>query len=103
MANAAQSRMSRLSGVSFAVLVFSFVLQASGQPSSPAGFTNSLRMRMVPIQPGSFRMGETKATPKSIFGQAEYLAHGDWDEHPVHEVAITQPFFIADEEVTIAQ
>src|SRR6185436_16204417 len=26
-----------------------------------------------------------------------------WDEHPVHEVAITRSFFIADEEVTVAQ
>lgn len=71
------------------------------QPAAP--FTNSVGMRLVPIAPGTFRMGEGKATPKSVFGQAEYLARGDWDEHPVHEVTITQPFFIADEEVTITQ
>lgn len=70
---------------------------------SPAAFTNSLGMRLVPIASGKFRMGETQATPTKVFGQAAYLARGDWDEHPVHEVAITQPFFIADEEVTSAQ
>ena len=58
---------------------------------------------MVPIGPGTFRMGETRPTPKSVFGQADYLARGDWDEHPVHEVEITYPFFIAEEEVTSAQ
>jgi formylglycine-generating enzyme required for sulfatase activity len=70
---------------------------------SDAPFTNSLGMRMVPIKPGSFQMGETQATPKATFRQAEYLKRGDWDEHPVHEVQITQPFLIADEEVTVTQ
>ena len=70
---------------------------------SNAPFTNSLGMRMVPIKPGIFQMGETQATPKGMFGQAEYRKFGDWDEHPVHEVQITQPFLIADEEVTATQ
>jgi hypothetical protein len=60
-------------------------------------------MRMVPVNPGAFRMGEGRATPKSVFGQAAYLTHGDWDEHPVHDVRITHVFHIAEEEVTSAQ
>ena len=69
----------------------------------PVAFTNSLGMRMVPVKPGTFRMGETRATPRQVFGQADYLTRGDWDEHPTHEVAITQPFLIADQETTVAQ
>ena len=65
--------------------------------------TNSVGMRLLPIKPGAFAMGESQGTPKTVFGQAEYLARGDWDEHPVHEVAITYPFLIAETEVTIEQ
>lgn len=68
-----------------------------------APFTNSLGMRMVPIKPGTFRMGGTQPTAKTSFGQAEYLQAGDWDEHPVHEVTLTHSFFIADTEVTAEQ
>ena len=50
--------------------------------------TNSLGMRMVRIQPGSFLMGSPQ---------------GDWDEQPVHEVAIGRSFFIDATEVTNAQ
>ncbi|MBI5693436.1 MAG: SUMF1/EgtB/PvdO family nonheme iron enzyme [Verrucomicrobia bacterium] len=74
-----------------------------GAAELPAAFTNSLGMRLVPIAPGTFRMGETKPTPGSVFGQAAYLRRGDWDEHPVHEVVLTQPFLIGEEEVTSEQ
>src|SRR5687767_12459046 len=67
-----------------------------GADQAAAPFTNSLGMRMLPIRPGSFQMGERLKTPKDVFGQAEYLARGDWDEHPVHEVTLTRPFFIAE-------
>ena len=84
-----------------ALLTGAVWLVARGQDS--AAYTNSLGMRMLPIKPGTFRMGEAQATPKAVFGQAEYLVRGDWDEHPVHEVSISYPFSIADEEVTIEQ
>ena len=64
---------------------------------------NSLGMRMVPIAPGSFMMGESQPTPAKVFAIAEYLRRGDWDEHPVHRVTLTRAFFIADEEVTAEQ
>src|SRR5215203_2812133 len=102
MANVAHPQWSRPSRSVFATVLFGLILQAPALAQSPAGFTNSLGMRMVPIRPGTFRMGEARPTLKSVFGQAEYLVRGDWDEQPVHEVAITQPFFIADEEVTSA-
>ncbi len=50
--------------------------------------TNSLGMTMVRIEAGSFEMGSTQ---------------GDWDERPVHEVTISQPFFMSATEVTNAQ
>jgi len=80
------------------------VLGFAATPQTPqTPFTNSLGMRMLPIAPGTFRMGEMRDPPPAIFGQRDDLARGDWDEHPVHEVVITRPFFIAEEEVTAEQ
>ena len=50
---------------------------------------NSLGMKMIRIEPGSFVMG-------SIEG-------GDFDERPVHKVTISRPFYMAATEVTNAQ
>ena len=64
-------------------------------------FTNTLGMRMIPIEPGAFTMGETNETSPDVFKQPKYLTRGDWDEHPAREIEITKPFFIAEVEVTI--
>jgi formylglycine-generating enzyme required for sulfatase activity len=51
-------------------------------------FINSLAMEMVRIEAGSYSMGS---------------ANGDFDEEPVHNVTITQPFYMGKCEVTNAQ
>jgi formylglycine-generating enzyme required for sulfatase activity len=51
-------------------------------------FTNSLGMKFVRIEPGTFQMGST---------------NGDFDEVPVHNVTITEPFYISQFEVTNAE
>jgi formylglycine-generating enzyme required for sulfatase activity len=53
-----------------------------------ASFVNSLGMRMVRIEPGSFTMGSTQ---------------GDFDERPVHRVSISKPFYLGACEVTNAE
>ena len=53
-----------------------------------ASFVNSLGMRMVRIEPGSFAMGSSQ---------------GDFDERPVHKVSISKPFYLGAHEVTNAQ
>ncbi|MHC4526941.1 MAG: SUMF1/EgtB/PvdO family nonheme iron enzyme, partial [Planctomycetota bacterium] len=52
-------------------------------------FTNSIGMKFVHIEPGSFMMGSVEG--------------GDFDERPVHKVNITRPFYMAVTEVTNAQ
>ena len=54
-----------------------------------AGFTNSIGIGLVRIEPGRFAMGQEKG--------------GDWDERPVHEVTIGHPFLMGVTEVTNAQ
>ena len=53
-------------------------------------FVNSLRMEMIPIPAGTFRMGSTG-------GDADY------DERPVHTVTISEPFYMSKTEVTNGQ
>jgi sulfatase modifying factor 1 len=65
-------------------------LAPRSQPTQlPNTFSNSIGMKFVRIEPGSFLMGQE--------------AGGDWDERPVHNVTITKPFHIAVTEVTNIQ
>ncbi|MFC1596821.1 SUMF1/EgtB/PvdO family nonheme iron enzyme, partial [Planctomycetota bacterium] len=57
-------------------------------PTGPT-HVNSLGMRLVRIEPGTFSMGSPE--------------RGDFDERPVHNVTITKPFYLAGTEVTNAQ
>jgi len=66
--------------------------KAATKPSSEKEtdtFVNSLGMKFVRIEAGSFLMGQKEG--------------GDWDERSVHRVAITGPFWMAVTEVTNAQ
>ena len=68
--------------------------------------TNSIGMKLVPIQPGTFTMGQDVPP---IAGNGNMETHhaefrsADWDEKPVHRVTLTQPFHMALTEVTLGQ
>ncbi|MBM4025058.1 MAG: glycoside hydrolase [Planctomycetes bacterium] len=70
------------------VVAVSGSLRAEGAGDSST-FVNTLGMKMVRIEPGSFAMGQATG--------------GDFDERPVHRVTISQPFFLSQTEVTNAQ
>ena len=66
-------------------------------------YTNSIGMHLVRIEPGSFMMGKGETSlPMEVAG-AEWRVNGDFDEHPVHKVTISNPFYMAIYEVTNAQ
>jgi hypothetical protein len=56
----------------------------------PRAVTNSIGMKLVLIEPGSFRMGSS-------------LSRDTWEEQPVHDVTLSDPFLISETEVTIDQ
>jgi len=58
--------------------------------SKAEGHTNSLGMKMLSIEPGTFEMGRTAGR--------DY-----WDEQPVHKVTISKGFHISETEVTAEQ
>ena len=69
----------------------------------PVVLTNGIGMQLVPIQPGSFRMGfGDKPVPTEIAVRS-WREKGDFDEYPAHRVSITGPLFMAIYEVTNSQ
>ena len=85
-------------------LVLGCALAASGA-ERPKGkdYTNSLGMRLVRIEPGSFMMGVGETPlPDEVAGKPHRL-EADFDERPVHEVTISKPFYMGVYEVTNAQ
>ncbi len=73
-------------------------------PTEPT-FTNSLGMQLVRIEPGTFTMGvgNTPLPTDLSEGGRDELENGDFDEHPNHDVTITQPFYAGIYEVTNAE
>ena len=80
----------------------------------PAGkeFTNSIGMKFACIKPGVFQMGQVKTPlPKELLpiidgkrgGLMDFLNEGDYDEHPVHTVEISTPFYMGTVQITNAQ
>lgn len=73
-------------------LVMSFLMASSSLAagnSSDREFTNSIGMKFLRIEPGSFLMGSASG--------------GDFDERPVHRVHISRPYHLSVTEVTNAQ
>jgi formylglycine-generating enzyme required for sulfatase activity len=71
--------------------------------------TNSIGMKLVRIEPGTFTMGQDGPPMKDYLRQKRFgemhkdIDRIDFDEKPAHQVTITQPFHIGVTEVTVAQ
>lgn len=74
--------------------------------AAPGGeeLTNSLGMRLVRIEPGTFLMGQDgpPADYQTVL-HADRCDQADWDERPAHRVRITTELHVAVTEVTLAQ
>jgi len=82
-----ESRMIRMLSISAVLLC----LGPAARPSPEPGFVNSVGIKMIRIEPGTFQMGNPNARLDS------------WDEKPVHKVTISKPFQISETEITIEQ
>jgi formylglycine-generating enzyme required for sulfatase activity len=72
-------------------------------------FTNSIGMKFIRIEPGTFIMGwDGSKLPEQITTATEFSGNrkvhipenGDYDEPPTHKVTITKPFYMGVYEVT---
>ena len=83
-------------------LMFSSSVKAA-MPKGPS-YTNSIGMKFVRIEPGTFTMGVGKTPlPLELTNMRGTQAEGDFDEKPNHKVTITKPFYIGVFEVTNKQ
>ena len=107
-------RSSIKTAVTGALLCLASTALAQGwQGLSQKEFTNSIGMKFVRIEPGTFTMGtpEDAILPDALTtdlvkekpGPMPQRIHGDFDEHPAHSVEITQAFYLAVMEVTNGQ
>ncbi|MHC4157254.1 MAG: formylglycine-generating enzyme family protein [Planctomycetota bacterium] len=86
-------------------LVLGLVCPAGGRAAempTEREYTNSLGMKFVRIEPGTFEMGQldTPLPLEVVRPGADFLSVGDFDERPVHDVTITKPFYMGVCEVT---
>ncbi len=75
-------------------------------------FTNSIGMKLVRIEPGSFMMGQLKTIDPEVLpvidkgnrgGRFDLMSDGNFDEKPVHGVTISKAFSMGMFEVTNKQ
>lgn len=65
---------------------------------------NSIGMKLVPIAPGKFRMGQDGPLARyNLKKDPAKFDDADWDEMPAHEVVLTKPFHLGVTEVTLGQ
>ena len=83
------------------VTVFISGVQA-GDVGDAQWYVNSLKMKFVRIEQGTFQMGQVKTPlpPEVTVNGLDFTRTGDFDEHPVHRVKITKPFYMGIVEVT---
>jgi len=96
-------------------VIFTAVVMCCGkaghEAEMPAGgeYTNSIGMKFVRIERGSFEMGQVERLPWQLLpvfrgrGMFDLLYEGDFDERPVHRVRISKPFYMGVYEVTNCQ
>jgi len=91
--------------VAFGTLVLGLIFAYAAYRAFPGGsgaavepFTNSVGMKMVKLDGGTFRMGSPPGEP----GKVAKEGFGD-DEGPAHEVTVAGPFLMAATEVTHLQ
>jgi formylglycine-generating enzyme required for sulfatase activity len=89
--------------------ILSALLLASASLPAAEPITNSIGMKLVRIEAGSFTMGQDGPPLEDYlrskrFGEI-WKAHDriDFDEKPAHAVTITHPFFMGVTEVTLGQ
>ena len=76
--------------------------QAALRAAEP--ITNSIGMKLVPISPGTFTMGQDgPAADYNVKAHAEKFDDADWDEKPAHQVTISTAYHIGATEVTLGQ
>ena len=96
------------------VLGIALAAEAARMPTEKQ-YSNSIGMKFVRIEPGTFDMGYGYGgqLPQELLaarehggrniGLSQFGKNGDYDEHPTHRVTITKPYYMGVYEVTNRQ
>jgi formylglycine-generating enzyme required for sulfatase activity len=102
--------MRQASATIFGCILLIIAASLHGAEKPPRESVNSIGMRLVRIEPGSFDMGvDSVPLPPELTSGLRGVSwdrpdgNGDYDESPVHRVTITQPLIIGATEVTVEQ
>lgn len=80
------------------------LLTAAATLSAAQPFTNSIGMKFVPIEPGTFTMGQDgPLCDRKMGNHPERDNDADFDEKPAHRVTLNKAFQMAVTEVTLGQ
>jgi formylglycine-generating enzyme len=89
------------------LVLFVSSVYSVGRSAEPV--TNSIGIKLMPIEPGTFTMGQDGPPLEDYLRQKRFgemhkdIDRIDFDEKPAHEVTITQPFYMGFTEVTVGQ
>lgn len=92
-----------------AVVLATLLLAPLSELHAAEPVTNSIGMKLIPIEPGTFTMGQDGPALDDYLRQKRFgemhkdFDRIDFDEKPAHRVTISQPFFMGVTEVTVAQ
>jgi formylglycine-generating enzyme required for sulfatase activity len=98
-----------LSTMKLHTLIPAWILAAFSTLHGAEPVTNSIGMKLVPIQPGTFTMGQDGPPLEDYLGQKRFkdlhqiTDRMDFDEAPAHSVTISRPFLMGVTEVTVGQ
>src|SRR5579862_2532613 len=93
----------KLTALLFATTLLT-ILAASQAADAPKEITNSIGMKLMRVEPGSFVMGQDgPPADYQTTRHAERFDQADWDEKPAHPVKIITAFYVGSTEVTNAQ
>ncbi|MHC4638521.1 MAG: SUMF1/EgtB/PvdO family nonheme iron enzyme [Planctomycetota bacterium] len=90
------------------IITLTLVSPGFAKKQGRKNLTNSIGMKLVKIEPGTFQMGQLK-TPLPVEllpvtggrgDRMDSLMDGDFDEKPVHKVKISKPLYVGTCEVT---
>jgi len=83
------------------LIVLSATAQSFAQDEANRSVTNSLGQKLRFIPAGSFIMGGRQTGPGGF--RKDHPQYDGADERPLHPVRLTKPFYLAENEVTVAQ
>ena len=88
---------------SFASMALLFVFVTITRGAKDENYITKSGIKMILVHQGKFRMGNDLPTDPAKLLQPKMLLDGDYDEKPVHDVTISNDYYMSETEITWQQ